>query len=124
MHLRHRRLSDDTRAERKAEEDLLARQAKYYNSAPYMPKQSTFEDETFELPKPIQAISNAADHLFDLDEQLKSLSDQREGAKLTLMGAMRAADKMIYKHRDLIITIEGVEKLKVKAPKKVKDGWQ
>src|ERR1035437_733711 len=148
MHLRHRRLSDDTRAEREAEADLLKRQASYYNSTPYMPKQdritisahgpdgeslgtpvtttidgiaklaermskrgkqSTFEDPSFEPPKPIQAVNDALDDLFDFEAHLKSLKVQRDQKKLLIMGLLRAAGRTMYRYRGATISIEEQE---------------
>jgi hypothetical protein len=72
----------------------------------------------FDLPEPIQAISNAADELFDIEDNQKTLKEQRTKAEASVMGLMRAAKRTIYKYRDRTIRIEGKEKLKIQAPKK------
>ena len=74
----------------------------------------------FDLPKPIQAISNAADELFDLLDEKATLKERLDKAKLNVMALMRTAGRTIYRHRDRNIAIDGKETLKVDKPKKSK----
>ena len=126
-----RSFESETRSERIAGKRLSNDLSKFYNS-PILTitdnmaktgrkprgKQAAIEGNGFDLPKPIQAISNAADELFDLIDEKATLRERLEKVQLNVMALMRAADRKIYKHRDRTITIDGKETLKVDKPKK------
>ena len=80
-------------------------------------RQAEMEGNGFDLPEPIQAISNAADELFELVDQKAVLMERLEKSKLNVMALMRAAGRKFYKHRDRTISIDGKETLKVEKPK-------
>jgi hypothetical protein len=87
-------------------------------------KQSEMAGSGFDLPEPIQAISNAADELFDVVDEKAELKERYQKAELNVMALMRAAERKFYKHRDRTISIDGKETLKVEKPKKPRGGGE